>query len=294
MKKIGFIGTGIMGKSMVRNLMKKGYQVSVYNRTKERAQELIDEGAEWRESVKDCVREQDIVITIVGYPKDVEEVYFGGNGILENASPEAYLIDMTTTSPKLAVKIYEEAKKRGMKALDAPVTGGDSGAKAGTLTILVGGEKEDFEACRAVFEAMGSKICYEGKAGNGQHTKMCNQIAIAGAISGACEALAYAKAVGLDVNVMMDSISSGAAGSAQLSNVASRILKDDLEPGFFLKHFIKDMSLASEEADEAGVSLGVLKYVLSMYQELDKRGMGDLGTQALISYYPYFEEKKEN
>lgn len=283
-----------MGKSMVRNLMKKGYQVSVYNRTKERAQELIDEGAEWRESVKDCVREQDIVITIVGYPKDVEEVYFGGNGILENASPEAYLIDMTTTSPKLAVKIYEEAKKRGMKALDAPVTGGDSGAKAGTLTILVGGEKEDFEACRAVFEAMGSKICYEGKAGNGQHTKMCNQIAIAGAISGACEALAYAKAVGLDVNVMMDSISSGAAGSAQLSNVASRILKDDLEPGFFLKHFIKDMSLASEEADEAGVSLGVLKYVLSMYQELDKRGMGDLGTQALISYYPYFEEKKEN
>lgn len=293
MKKIGFIGTGIMGKSMVRNLMKHGYQVSVYNRTKEKAQELLHEGAIWCDSVGECASGQDVVISIVGFPKDVEEIYFGGNGILDHAVPGTYLIDMTTTSPQLSVRIYEEAKKRGMKALDAPVTGGDSGAKAGTLTILVGGEREDFDACLPVFEAMGKTIRYEGKAGNGQHTKMCNQIAIAGALSGACEALAYAKAVGLDVDLMMDSIATGAAGSAQLSNVASRILKDDLQPGFFMKHFIKDMTIASEEAEKTGTDLKVLDQVLTMCRELEDRGMGELGTQALISYYPYFDKEKE-
>lgn len=292
-KKIGFIGTGIMGKSMVRNLMKHGYQVSVYNRTKEKAQELLHEGAVWCDSVGECASGKDVVISIVGFPKDVEEIYFGGNGILDHAVPGTYLIDMTTTSPQLSVRIYEEAKKRGMKALDAPVTGGDSGAKAGTLTILVGGEKEDFDACLPVFEAMGKTIRYEGKAGNGQHTKMCNQIAIAGALSGACEALAYAKAVGLDVDLMMDSIATGAAGSAQLSNVASRILKDDLQPGFFMKHFIKDMTIASEEAEKTGTDLKVLDQVLTMCRELEDRGMGELGTQALISYYPYFDKEKE-
>lgn len=192
---------------------------------------------------------------------------------------------MTTTSPKLAVRIYENARKKGLKALDAPVTGGDTGAKAGTLTILVGGDQEAFETCLPVFEAMGKNIRYEGKAGNGQHTKMCNQIAIAGALSGACEAIAYAKAVGLDPQVMLDSISTGAAGSAQLSNVASRILKDDYDPGFFIKHFIKDMKLASEEAEAAGAKLGVLDYVLDMYRDLETEGLGDLGTQALIKYY---------
>ena len=169
--------------------------------------------------------------------------------------------------------------------MDAPVTGGDAGAKAGTLTILVGGDQETFEKCRSLFEAMGKNIYYEGKAGNGQHTKMCNQIAIAGALSGACEALAYAKAVGMDPAHMLESISTGAAGSAQLSNVASRILKDDYAPGFFIKHFIKDMKLADEEAVNAGAHLGVLEYVLNMYQELETEGCGDLGTQALIKYY---------
>ena len=192
---------------------------------------------------------------------------------------------MTTTSPKLAVRIYENARKKGLKALDAPVTGGDTGAKAGTLTILVGGDQEAFETCLPVFEAMGKNIRYEGKAGNGQHTKMCNQIAIAGALSGACEAIAYAKAVGVDPQVMLDSISTGAAGSTQLSNVASRILKDDYDPGFFIKHFIKDMKLASEEAEAAGAKLGVLDYVLDMYRDLETEGLGDLGTQALIKYY---------
>lgn len=285
MKKIGFIGVGIMGKSMVRNLMKAGFEVAVYTRTKSKIEDVIAEGAVWRDSVKTCVSDRDAVITIVGYPKDVEEVYFGEEGILQNAPKGAYLIDMTTSSPKLAVRIYEAAKAAGLSAIDAPVTGGDSGAKAGTLTILAGGDKEAFDACMLVFEAMGKNINYEGKAGNGQHTKMCNQIAIAGAIAGACEALSYAKGVGLDVQTMLDSISTGAAGSAQMTNVIPRILNDDLNPGFFIKHFIKDMKLADEEASDADISLGTLEYVLGMYEKLEKDGLGDLGTQALIKYY---------
>ena len=285
MKKIGFIGIGIMGQSMVRNLMKAGYEVAVYNRTKSKADAVVAEGALWCDSAAQCAAGRDAVITIVGYPKDVEEVYFGEGGVIAHADPGTCLIDMTTTSPKLAVRIYENGKKKGLPVLDAPVTGGDAGAKAGTLTILVGGDQETFEKCRPLFEAMGKNIYYEGKAGNGQHTKMCNQIAIAGALSGACEALAYAKAVGMDPAHMLESISTGAAGSAQLSNVAARILKDDYAPGFFIKHFIKDMKLADEEAVNAGAHLGVLEYVLNMYQELEAEGCGDLGTQALIKYY---------
>lgn len=285
MNRVGFIGVGIMGKSMVRNLMKAGFEVAIYTRTKAKVEDVISEGAIWRDTVKECVADREVVISIVGYPKDVEEVYLGENGIIANAPKGAYVIDMTTSSPKLAVKIYEAAKAAGLHALDAPVTGGDSGAKAGKLTILAGGDREDFDACLPVFEAMGKNINYEGKAGNGQHTKMCNQIAIAGAISGACEALAYAKAVGLDEQTMLDSISTGAAGSAQMTNVVPRILKGDLNPGFYIKHFIKDMKLADEEAEAADVKLGMLEYVLGMYEELEKDGFGDLGTQALIRYY---------
>lgn len=285
MKKIGFIGVGIMGKSMVRNLMKAGYEVAIYTRTRSKAEDVVAEGAIWCDTVAQCAAGRDAVITIVGYPKDVEEVYFGDQGILEHADPGTALIDMTTTSPKLAVRIYEYAAGKGLSALDAPVTGGDSGAKNGTLTILVGGDEEVFKTCLPLFEAMGKNIVYEGKAGNGQHTKMCNQIAIAGAISGACEAVAYARGVGLDVKQMLDSISTGAAGSAQMSNVIPRILEDDFKPGFFMKHFIKDMLLAQEGAADADVELGVLDYVLSMYQNLEALGLGEEGTQALIKYY---------
>ena len=285
MKKIGFIGVGIMGKSMVRNLRKAGYEVSIYTRTKAKVEDVIAEGARWCDTVAECAKGQDAVITIVGYPKDVEEVYFGESGIIANADKGTYLIDMTTTSPKLAVRIYEEAMKAGLYALDAPVTGGDTGAKAGTLTILAGGDKEVFDACLPVLEAMGKNINYEGKAGNGQHTKMCNQIAIAGALAGACEAMVYAKKVGLDVDVMLKSISTGAAGSAQMNNVASKALVNNFEPGFFLKHFIKDMSLADEEAKDVSAELTVLEDVLSMCRELEAEGMGDLGTQALIKHY---------
>lgn len=287
MKKIGFIGVGIMGKSMVRNLRKAGYEVAIYTRTKSKAEDVIAEGAVWCDTVAECAKGRDAVITIVGYPKDVEEVYFGENGIIEAADPGTYVIDMTTTSPRLAVRIWEEAEKAGLHAVDAPVTGGDTGAKAGTLTILAGGKKEDFDACVPVFEAMGKNINYEGKAGNGQHTKMCNQIAIAGALAGACEAMVYAKNTGLDVDTMLKSISTGAAGSAQMNNVASKAAKDDYAPGFFLKHFIKDMGLADEEALAADTRLGVLEDVLAMAKKLEADGMGDLGTQALIKYYKW-------
>lgn len=287
MKKIGFIGVGIMGKSMVRNLRKAGYEVAIYTRTKAKAEDVIAEGAVWCDTVAECAKGRDAVITIVGYPKDVEEVYFGENGIIVNADPGTYVIDMTTTSPRLAVRIWEEAEKAGLHAVDAPVTGGDTGAKAGTLTILAGGKKEDFDACVPVFEAMGKNINYEGKAGNGQHTKMCNQIAIAGALAGACEAMVYAKNTGLDVDTMLKSISTGAAGSAQMNNVASKAAKDDYAPGFFLKHFIKDMGLADEEALAADTRLGVLEDVLAMAKKLEADGMGDLGTQALIKYYKW-------
>lgn len=287
MKKIGFIGVGIMGKSMVRNLRKAGYEVAIYTRTKAKAEDVIAEGAVWCDTAAECAKGRDVVITIVGYPKDVEEVYFGDNGIIANADPETYVIDMTTTSPRLAVRIWEEAEKAGLHAVDAPVTGGDTGAKAGTLTILAGGKKEDFDACVPVFEAMGKNINYEGKAGNGQHTKMCNQIAIAGALAGACEAMVYAKNTGLDVDTMLKSISTGAAGSAQMNNVASKAAKDDYAPGFFLKHFIKDMGIADEEALAVDTRLGVLEDVLGMAKKLESEGMGDLGTQALIKYYKW-------
>ena len=287
MKKIGFIGVGIMGKSMVRNLRKAGYEVAIYTRTKAKAEDVIAEGAVWCDTAAECAKGRDVVITIVGYPKDVEEVYFGDNGIIANADPGTYVIDMTTTSPRLAVRIWEEAEKAGLHAVDAPVTGGDTGAKAGTLTILAGGKKEDFDACVPVFEAMGKNINYEGKAGNGQHTKMCNQIAIAGALAGACEAMVYAKNTGLDVDTMLKSISTGAAGRAQMNNVASKAAKDDYAPGFFLKHFIKDMGIADEEALAVDTRLGVLEDVLGMAKKLESEGMGDLGTQALIKYYKW-------
>lgn len=285
MKKIGFIGIGVMGKSMAENLMKNGYMVTVYTRTEKKAASLVSMGASWAESPEDCARGQDAVITMVGFPKDVEEVYFGSHGIFQSAAPGSYVIDMTTTSPKLSVRIYEEGKRLGIHALDAPVSGGDTGAKNGTLSIMVGGDKEAYEACLPVFSCMGKEIHYEGKAGYGQHTKMANQIALAGAIGGVCEALAYGKAAGLDLNTMLDSISKGAAGSWQMSNMAPRILKGDLKPGFFVKHYIKDMSIASEEADEAGIYLDVLETVLSMYEAVAEEGFEDAGTQALIRYY---------
>ncbi|MGG7078980.1 NAD(P)-dependent oxidoreductase [Clostridium sardiniense] len=285
MKKIGFIGVGVMGKSMVRNLVKNGFDVSIYTRTKSKVLDLIEEGITWCNDVKSCAKDKDIVITIVGYPKDVEEVYFGEDGIIENAKEGAYLIDMTTTSPKLSIRIYDEAKKRNIFALDAPVSGGDVGAKNATLSIMVGGDRDAFEECLEIFKSIGTNIIYEGGAGSGQHTKMANQIALGGAIAGVCEAITYSKKVGLDVEKMLDSISKGAAGSWQMSNMAPRMLKGDFDPGFFIKHYIKDMKIADDEAKDVNLELDILDDVLKMYEKLQDEGMGDLGTQALIKYY---------
>lgn len=290
MKKIGFIGVGVMGKSMVRNLMKNGYDVSIYTRTKEKVVDIIEEGAKWCNDVKGCVEYKDAIISMVGYPKDVDEIYFGSNGILENCKEGSCVIDMTTTSPKLSTKIYNEAKKRNIDALDAPVSGGDVGAKNGTLSIMVGGELEVFNEYKDILSALGINIIYEGKAGNGQHTKMANQIALAGAIAGVCEAITYAKGAGLNVQTMLDSISEGAAGSWQMKNMAPRILQGDFKPGFYIKHFIKDMNLAVEESSDNSIKLEILNEVLKMYKILDDNNLGDLGTQGLIKYYESYNE----
>ena len=285
MKKIGFIGVGIMGKSMVRNLMKAGFELHIYARTKSKVEDVISEGAAFHESISECVKDCEAVITIVGFPKDVEEVYFDEGNILDSAREGTYLIDMTTTSPMLAQKIYEAGTKKGFHVLDAPVTGGDTGAKAGTLSILAGGRREDYEACRPLFEAMGTNINYQGEAGCGHHAKLANQIMIAGTLSGVCEAITYAKAKGLDLPTVLRSVSTGAAGSKQLDIFGPKILAEDYAPGFFMKHFIKDMKLALTEANMSELSLDVLSQVLANYEELEAEGYGDLGTQALMKYY---------
>lgn len=285
MKTIGFIGTGVMGRSMISNLMKAGFQVSVYNRTKKSADSVVAEGAIWCDTIKECVKDKDVVITIIGYPKDVEEVYFGTEGILETAKKGAYVIDMTTSSPKLAEKIYAGAKEKGLKALDAPVSGGDTGAKNGTLVIMVGGEKADFDSMTDMFKAMGTNVQYEGKAGCGQHVKMANQIAIAGALIGAAEAIAYGRKMGVDITTLLNTITTGSAGSWQLNYNGPKMESEDYAPGFYMKHFIKDMKIAIDESDAKGLNLSMLHYVCKKYVELEEKGMGDLGTQAIIESY---------
>lgn len=282
MQTIGFIGVGVMGRSMVKNLLKAGYEVAVYSRTKSKLTAFLAEtGVQWCDTAADCAAGRDIVITMVGYPQDVEQVYFGENGIIDAARPGAYLIDMTTTDPRLSVRITDAGKARGLHVLDAPVSGGDTGAKNGTLSIMVGGEQADYEACLPVLQAMGTQIVYEGPAGAGQHTKMANQIAIAGTIAGVCEALTYAERAGLDPDKLLASISKGAAGSWQMENLMPKMVREDYAPGFFLKHFIKDMKIAQSQEG----SLPILEKVCAMYGDLEAEGMGDLGTQALIRHY---------
>lgn len=283
MKKVGFIGIGIMGRSMAINLMKAGFEVSVYTRSKHKIEDFLQEtGAKWCENPADCARGQDAVITIVGYPKDVEDVYFGENGILSGADAGTYLIDMTTTDPRLAVRIAEEGKAKDLHVLDAPVSGGDTGARAGTLSIMVGGVEEDFTACLPLFEAMGKTIVYEGPHGAGQHTKMANQIAIAGALSGVAEAVAYGERMGLDTDRMLKSIEKGAAGSFQMSGNGHKMVDKDDAPGFFMKHFVKDMKIALAQSSE---ELPILAKVCAMCEALEENGLGDLGTQAIIHHY---------
>lgn len=285
---VGFIGTGVMGKSMAGHLQKAGYPLHVYTRTAAKAEELIKQGATWHESPASLAAACEVIITMVGYPKDVEEIYLGENGIIANAPSGAYLIDMTTSSPQLAARIHEEALKSGLHALDAPVSGGDIGAKNAKLSIMVGGEKADYETVSPIFGLMGENIVYQGSAGAGQHTKMCNQIAIASNMMGVCEALAYAKTSGLDPETVLKSIETGAAGSWSLSNLGPRMIAGDYEPGFFVKHFIKDMGIALSSAEEMGLQTPGLALAKSLYEELSDLGYDDKGTQILYQYYMKF------
>ncbi len=282
---VGFIGTGVMGKSMVRRLLAHGYDVRIYTRTKEKAEDLLTEGATWVDSIASLANQVDVVITMVGYPKDVEEVYLGEGGIVQNAKAGTYLIDMTTSKPSLAKQIYEIAASHSLHALDAPVSGGDIGAREGTLAIMVGGDETAFHTIQPIFQALGKNIVFQGEAGSGQYTKMCNQIAIASNMMGVCEALAYAKKVGLQPENVLKSIESGAAGSWSLSNLVPRMIKEDYSPGFYIKHFIKDMSIALESAKEMGLQTPGLELAKSLYDELANQGEENSGTQALIKWY---------
>ncbi|OIJ11801.1 oxidoreductase [Anaerobacillus alkalilacustris] len=282
---VGFIGVGVMGRSMASHLMKAGYEVVVYNRTKEKALSLIEEGAKWKDTVKEVAEVANVIITIVGYPKDVEEVYLGENGLLNHAQTGTYFLDMTTSSPSLAVKIYEEAKKRKMHALDAPVSGGDVGAKQAKLAIMVGGDEKDFQEVLPILEKMGENIIHQGDAGLGQHTKMCNQIAIATTMIGVCEAIVYAEKAGLSPKKVLQTIETGAAGSFSLSKLAPRMINGDFEPGFYVKHFIKDMTIALQSAEEIGLLTPGLKLAKQLYEQLADKGEENSGTQALYKLY---------
>ena len=283
--RIGFIGTGVMGKSMASNIMAAGYQVAVYSRTKQKAEELLGKGAVWADSPKDLAALADVIISIVGYPHDVEEIYLGPEGIINHGKEDLYLIDMTTSKPSLAKEIYIKAKEKGMHAIDAPVSGGDIGARNGNLAIMAGGDEEAFQAILPILETMGTNIVYQGQAGSGQHTKMCNQIVIASNMIGVCEALVYAEKAGLEPERVLQSISTGAAASWSLSNLAPRILNEDYTPGFFVKHFIKDMKIALDEAKEMDVTFPGLSLSKEMYEEIERHGEGESGTQALRKYW---------
>ncbi|MGJ9459446.1 NAD(P)-dependent oxidoreductase [Oceanobacillus sp. CF4.6] len=282
---IGFIGTGVMGKSIVGNLMNAGYSVNVYTRTKDKAQDLIDNGAIWIDTVAELASSSEVIITMVGYPSDVEEVYYGDAGILNNAQAGSFTIDMTTSKPSLAKEIYEKAKEKKLSALDAPVSGGDIGAKSGNLAIMVGGEEDAYATLLPLFEVIGENIILQGDAGAGQYTKMANQITIASNMIGVCESIMYAKKAGLDPERVLRSITTGAAASFSLSKLAPRMLQGDYAPGFYVKHFIKDMTIALESAEELGLATPGLSLSLKLYKELAEKGEEDSGTQALIKLF---------
>jgi 3-hydroxyisobutyrate dehydrogenase len=279
---IGWIGTGVMGQSMLGHILDKDYRCVVFTRTREKASVLLEKGATWCDSPAGIAEKADVIFTMVGLPADVQEVYLQTGGLVDLARPGTILVDMTTTSPSLAVEIYNKAKTCQVHALDAPVSGGDIGARNATLSIMAGGDEDTFRAIEPFFALMGKKIVYQGKAGSGQHTKMCNQIQIAGTMIGMCESLIYGYRAGLNLDTMLSSISGGAAACWSLDNLAPRILKRDFEPGFFVRHFIKDMGIALDEAGRMGLTLPGLALVQQLYQSLSALGFADKGTQALI------------
>ena len=282
MEKIGWIGTGVMGKSMCLHILKKGYSVSVYNRTKEKAEELLSLGAIWCDTPGQAAQGRDIVFTMVGFPSDVACVTIDPGGILEALRPGAIVVDMTTSEPSLAKVIYEKAKAKGIASLDAPVSGGDIGAREGTLAIMVGGDEDAFQRVLPLFELMGKNIARMGGPGLGQHTKMSNQIVIAGNMIGAVESLLYASRAGLDLERLIEVIGKGAAASWALNQLGPRIVKGNFEPGFYIRHFVKDMGIALAEARQMNLALPGLALVNQFYLAAVAEGLEYKGTQALF------------
>ena len=283
-KTVGFIGTGVMGKSMIRHLLKE-YKVVVYNRTKSKALDLIEEGATWANTPTEVAIQSDVVLTIVGYPKDVEEVYFGETGVFKCKKDKLIVVDLTTSTPTLAKTIADEAISRSWEALDAPVSGGDLGAKNGTLSTMVGGDEETLQKVYRVLSCFSKTITLQGPSGAGQHTKMANQIMIAGTMTGLTEMLVYAKAAGLDLDKVLQTVGAGSAANWSLSNYGPRILKEDYSPGFFAKHFLKDLGIALDEAERMRLFLPATLQAKKLYETLCDDGFAEDGTQALIKLY---------
>ena len=281
MKRIAWIGTGIMGRSMCLNLIEAGYEVSVYNRTRSKAAELEKRGAVWHDSPAAAVESAEAVFTIVGYPRDVEEVYFGETGILDACDSGTVLIDMTTSEPSLAERIAAAAAERDLLALDAPVSGGDVGAKNGTLAIMVGGDGDTFERMLPAFQALGENVRLMGPAGAGQHTKMCNQTLVAGTMIGVVESLLYAYRAGLDLDSVIGVIGTGAASSFLINNLGPRIAQGNYDPGFYIEHFVKDMGIALAEAERMNLAMPGLSLVHQFYVSAKALGWEKLGTQGL-------------
>ena len=280
--RLGWVGTGVMGLSMCGHLMAKGYPMTIYSRTKSRAQPLLDRGAAWAETPGAVAERSDIIFTIVGLPTDVREVYQQKGGIIDAARPGSITVDMTTTEPSLAREIYEAAKAKGVSAVDAPVSGGDVGARNATLSIMVGGDKDAVDRVMPLFQAMGKNIVHQGGAGNGQHTKMCNQLVLAGTIIGVCESLLYGYKAGLDLETVFKSVSVGAAGSKALEVLGPRIMARNFEPGFYVEHFIKDMRIALAEAEAMNLALPGLGLAKQLYEAVRAQGYGRKGTHALM------------
>lgn len=281
-KKIGWIGTGLMGNPMVKHLLNAGYKVNVHNRTKKKADELIDMGCTWFDTPAELAANSEVVVTIIGFPKDVEDCYFGEKGIFKDVKQGTILIDMTTTKPSLAVKISESAGKVGAEFIDAPVSGGQLGAINGTLSIMIGGKKEVVDTVLPMFQVFGKNMVYQGQAGAGQHTKMCNQITIAGTLIGVCEGLIYGVKAGLNLNTMLESITTGAAGCWSLEVLAPKIVKGDYSPGFSVDNFVKDLTIGLEEAEAMKLSLPGLALVKQLYISIQAMGKGSSGNQALF------------
>jgi 3-hydroxyisobutyrate dehydrogenase len=282
--RIGFVGLGIMGQSMAGHLLAAGHALRVYNRSADKAKALVEQGAVWCDTPGAAAAGSDVVITMVGYPRDVEQVWLGEDGILATAK-DALLIDMTTSSPELAQRLAREAAARGCRALDAPVSGGDIGAREARLSIMVGGDAGAFAEALPILQLMGKTIVHTGGPGTGQHTKMCNQVVIASTIMGVCEGLAYARSAGLDADVVLQCISGGAAGSFQLNVMGPKIVKGDFAPGFMIEHFLKDLSIALAEADRMYLQLPGAAQARQLYATLVERGHGRDGTQALSLLY---------